>query len=393
MTFQTWSKGRDCLESPGPAAYSVPAPFGGGPHYTLKGRIPHPDPEAVPQILFLPSTLVYRATTFGYRGKGHIEDPVPAVETTKIPMGEGAPKYSLRSRYPEPPNTNPGPADYTISRDFPGPLPTVSEGHRTDFVDPNIIVSPDTYTLPSSFTKDRKTIAPAIPRPEPERNGPGPSAHVPASTLGQETPAYTVPHGPRDIRPGANPGPADYQRIRSLTSPYAIGTVIKNRTELPRGDLCDYPYHKYPGCISPRKFSHGTRPATSYETLGTGPAVDNRPPAIESRAAGIGRRPKAKAERGGPGPADYFKTPLPPPDLPICGFDGPTDRCPVDTEKERKKPGPGYYEQPGQFDKFRTGFYFTSRMMDDYVPDTAGPYVRQFSGLEGPKWTIGQKGV
>jgi hypothetical protein len=207
-----------------------------------------------------------------------------------------------------------------------------------------------------------------------------------------KTPQYSVPRGPREPPPINNPGPADYQRMRALTSPSAIGTVIKNRTPLPHGDQCDYPYHKYPGCISPRKFSHGKRPRTVYETPGTGPAVDNKPPAIESRRAGIGSRPKTKIE-GSPGPADYFKTPIPPKELPFYGFYGPPDRCPVDLEKEAKKPGPGYYEQPGQFDKFRTGYYFTSRMMDDFVPDTAGPYVQQFSGLAGPKWSIGLKNV
>lgn len=37
--FSTWSKNRNCTESPGPAADSVPAPFAGGPHDTFKSQI------------------------------------------------------------------------------------------------------------------------------------------------------------------------------------------------------------------------------------------------------------------------------------------------------------------------------------------------------------------
>jgi hypothetical protein len=70
---------------------------------------------------------------------------------------------------------------------------------------------------------------------------------------------------------------------------------------------------------------------------------------------------------------------------------GPTDRCPVNLKKVAEGAGPGYYEQEGQFDRFHGGFYFTSRKMPDYVPDTAGPYIAQISGFGGPKWTIGSK--
>jgi hypothetical protein len=125
--------------------------------------------------------------------------------------------------------------------------------------------------------------------------------------------------------------------------------------------------------------------------MGPGPIYD-KPPAIESRLAGIGVKPRAKTQgKPLPGPADYFKTPIPPKDLPFCGFYGPTDRLELHLEKEVEKPGPGYYEQRGQFEKFRRGFYFTSRTMDDYVPDSDGSYVPQISGLGGPKWTIGAK--
>jgi hypothetical protein len=185
-----------------------------------------------------------------------------------------------------------------------------------------------------------------------------------------------------------NPGPADYQRVRPLTSESAIGTIMKGRTALPQGDLCDYPYNRYEGSISPRKFSHGSRPVTRYETMGPGPVYDKQP-AIERRPISIGVKFRARADHF-PGPADYFKTPITPKPLPPCGFYGPTDRCPVDLKKVAKEPGPADYEGD-PVGRPRTGFYFTSRMMDDFVPDTAGTYVGQVSGLAGPKWTIGTK--
>jgi hypothetical protein len=92
-----------------------------------------------------------------------------------------------------------------------------------------------------------------------------------------------------------------------------------------------------------------------------------------------------------PGPADYFKTPITPKPLPPCGFYGPTDRCPVDLKKVAKQPGPGDYELERNFDRLTSGYYFTSRMMDDFVPDTAGSFIGQISGIQGPKWTIGSK--
>jgi hypothetical protein len=126
--------------------------------------------------------------------------------------------------------------------------------------------------------------------------------------------------------------------------------------------------------------------------MSPGPVYD-KPPAIESRPAGIGERPTQTASEKQPGPADYFETPITPHPPPLCGFYGPTDRCPVNLDHEKQKPGAGYYEQPGQFERFERGYYFTSRTMDDFVPDTGAPYQGQRSTLGGPRWTIGSKNI
>ncbi|OHS99821.1 hypothetical protein TRFO_33649 [Tritrichomonas foetus] len=393
MVFSTFSRGKRKDESPGPANYNIPAPFGSGPHYTLKGRPKEKPPDPEPAIIKMPSTLVYRTTTFGYRPREKEIEVTPGPENAvAIKFGTEGKKYSFRIKHFEPPNENPSPADYTISREFPGPKQTISSGKRTDFVDPNIIAPPGVYDLPVLFQKHKDlTIGNFIPLPEPERNGPGPAKYIAKTTIGQDTPHYSVPKGPRDAKPNDNPGPADYQRIRPLTSESKIATMMKHRTKLPQPDLCDYPYHKYPGCISPRKFTHGVRPKTSYETMSPGPIYDKKP-AIEYRPISIGNRIKYKNPLDdNPSPADYYSTEITPKEMPFCGFYGPTDRAPVDLEKEKKKPGPGYYEEKGQFEVFRKGYYFTSRDMDDFIPDTDGNFIGQISSLGGPKYTIGSK--
>jgi hypothetical protein len=125
--------------------------------------------------------------------------------------------------------------------------------------------------------------------------------------------------------------------------------------------------------------------------MSPGPIYD-KPPAIESRPAGIGLRPKTKVDRKGglPGPADYFKTPIPPKELPFCGLYGPTERLDLHLDRQKDEPGPAY-KLKGQFEGRRSGFAFGSRKMTDYVPDSDGSFQPQFSGLAGPKWTIGVK--
>lgn len=391
MGFSTWSKGRKDA-TPGPDTYSIPAPFGEGPKYTLKGRNKERKPDPEPAIILMPSTLQYNVTTFGCRPHDRKIDITPAPNGVAKPIGEDGPKYSLRFKYPEPPNTNPGPADYTISREFISPKQTISSGPRTDFIDQNIIAPPGVYDLPVLFkTHKDLTIGPFVPRPEPERNGPGPAKYIAKTTIGKDTPLYSQPQGPRFSKISDLPGPADYQRMRPLNSESRISTTIGSRPPLPHGDICDYPYHKYPGCISPRKFSHLKRPETSYETMSPGP-IYNKPPAIEKKPISIGSKTRIKNPHDDvPSPAEYFSIPITPTPFPPCGFYGPSDRCPVDLEKEAEKPGPGYYDEKGQFEVFRRGYYFTSRKMNDYVPDTAAPYHDQASTLGGPKYTIGSK--
>ncbi|KAK8875468.1 Outer dense fiber protein 3-like protein 2 [Tritrichomonas musculus] len=394
MVFSTFYRGKNSTNSPGPGSYNIPDQFGSGPRYTLKGRVKEKDPDPEPPIIKMPTTLVYTTTTFGFRAREKEPEMTPGPNVLPIPFGSDGKKYSFRFKYEDPPNTNPGPADYTISREFPGPKQTISEGKRWDAID-HKITAPPGFDIPSMFEKHKNMkIGDLIPLPEPERNGPGPAKYKAKTTIGKDTPLFTVPKGPRESKPNGNPGPADYQRLRPLTSESRIGTAMKFRTKLPQPDKCDYPYHKYPGCISPRKFTHGTRPATSYETLSPGPKYDKKS-SIEIKQKSIGSKPKSKNPfELNPGPADYFDVPLPTKDVPFCGFYGPTDRFPAGPElnKEKEKPGPADYDSnKGSFYQFNRGYYFTSRKMEDYVPDTAGPYIEQKSSLGGPKYTIGKK--
>ena len=108
------------------------------------------------------------------------------------------------------------------------------------------------------------------------------------------------------------------------------------------------------------------------------------------QAAILSRHPEKDLRADFPSPADYFKTPITPQPQP-SNFLGPSSRCPINIDQETYSPGPGYYEERGQFERPRTGYYFTSRMMEDFVPDTAGPYYAAKSTLGGPKYTIGKK--
>ena len=395
MTFTTFHKGERKVDSPGPAAYNVPAPFGEGPKYTLKGRYKEKDAEIEPSMIKMPSTLVIRDTTFGYRPKERPIEITPGPDAVAPRFGSEGKKYSFRFKYEDPPNTNPGPAEYTISREFPGPKQTISEGKRSDIVDRNFMVPPGVYDIPSDFEKHKSlTIGSYVPIPQPERNGPGPAKYIAKTHIGYDTPKYTMPKGPRDTPPNRNPGPADYQRIRPLTSQSRVSTSIKNRTNIfPETDPHNEPYYDYMGStFTPRKVSFGKRPKTSYKTIGPGPKYINKKPAIESRPAHIKSKYYFKNPMDdNPSPADYYSTEKVPRQAPFVGFYGPNDRCPVDLEKEKEKPGPGYYEEKDKFYEFKRGYYFTSRKMDDFIPDTDGGYVAQFSTLGGPKYTIGSR--
>lgn len=392
MGLSMWAKGRKA-ETPGPGTYSIPAPFGSGPQYTMKGRARDRDPDPEPAIIALPSTLVFRTTTFGYRPKEKPIDPTPGPNLTPTPIGSDSPKFSFKFKHPDPPNTNPGPADYTISREFPGPRQTISSGPRTT-LSRSSPAPIGLYKLPSSFDKHKPvSIGSLLPSPEPEHPGPGPGKYAPDTTIGTG-PSYTVPRGPRDWIPPDTPGPADYQRLRPLTSETRIGTSLKGPAHTDTKDKRDYPYYALPDTIIPRKRSHGVRPETSYETLGPGPAGYTPDIGLTPKSRTIGVLPPTPAIDKSPGPADYFKTEITPKPPPFCGFYGPTDRCIVDLAKESEKPGPADYDaRPGEFDVFRTGFYFTSRNLDSYTPDTAAPYMGQISSLGGPRWTIGLKDV
>ena len=264
MTFATFQRGHR-PDTPGPAAYSIPSSLGQGPKYTLKGRIKQKDPDPEPSIYKHPSTLSKKSSTFGHRAPEPKKEKNPGPSYVPPPIGSDARKSTFRIKHYEPLNTNPSPADYTISRDLTKMPQSIGEGPRIDEINYNIIVSPDRYTLPSDFNGNGKiTLGPSIPLPEPERNGPGPAKYIAETTIGKDTPLYSISHfHERNIE--ATPGPADYQRIRPLPSESKLACKFKWRTKLPQPDKCDYPYHAYPGTITPRKISHGIRPETSYD--------------------------------------------------------------------------------------------------------------------------------
>ena len=391
MVFSTFSRGKS-FDSPGPGSYSIPSSFGNGPRYTFKGRYKEKEPDIEPQMLKQPSTLIIRNTTFGRRGAEKPPDITPAPNKTYVPFGSDGRKCSIQSKFDDPPNTNPGPADYTISREFQSPQQTISSGKRYEPVDPNLIADPGSIKLPSTLNRKKTvTIGELIPIPDPDIPGPGPGKYRPKQTMGYETPRYSFPKGPRDEKYDTNPSPAEYQKIRPLSSGSKLGTTVKNRTpnflDPVRFD-CDYRY--YP-TMTPRKVSHGKRPATSYETMSPGP-IYNQKSSFEKKPITIGSKHKYKDPLlDNPSPVDYFKIPPVEKEQLICGFYGPTDRSIINSEKERNKPGPASYTKKRELDEFKTGFYFTSRKMEDFVPDTDGSYVAPYSTLGGPKYTIGNK--
>lgn len=390
MGLSAWAKGRRA-PTPGPGRYDVKGPFGEGPKYTLKGRIAERTPEPEPPIRTMESTLSRKGSSFGYTAYKAKEFITPGPNLDREEFGKDGVKYSFRFKHVEPRVDTPGPAEYTINRDILTQSVSIGTGTRWDPIDKNIIVAPDEYSPKRKCPEERPlTIGNYIPRPQPKRYGPGPGKYDMSYVMGTDTPKYSVRKGPRGEKESKNPGPADYQRIRELRNETAVPIALKSRTPLPHGDICDYPYHNIGGTIKPKKISHGTRPATSYETISPGPIYD-KPPAIEYKPITIKNNyPIPNPTAGNPGPGAYFKMPkTPQPES--HGFAGPTSRGPIDEAKAAEEPGPADYVPNRAFDKFERGYYFTSRMMEDYVPDTAAPYHDTKSTLGGPKFTIGQK--
>ena len=391
--FTIWALGKKPPPTPSPAEYTLPDAFGSGPKFSLKGRNKERRPSPCPSLYREASTLSKKGASFGIRAPEKPKDviPGPSVDTS-IPIGSQCPKFSIRSKLEDPPNTNPGPGQYRISREFTSVQQTIGRGKRSNIIDPNLIADPGSIRLPSQWENPPGiSFGPSIPLPEPERNGPGP-IYDQKTTMGQDTPYFSISRAPRDPIIHESPGPADYQQIRPLTSSSRIPYRIKNRTKLPQPDICDYPYHAYPGTITPRKLSHGIRPKTTDQTPGPGPYYNCRKSAEDSRQSKIGiRTPIKNPLDENPAPTDYFTVPITPYPTPLCPILGPTedDRAPINFKKEAEKPGPGYYDdQPTNFERPRTGYYFTSRMMNDFVPDTAAPYYPAQSTLGGPKFVI-----
>ena len=78
------------------------------------------DPDPEPAIVTLPSTLVYRTTSFGFRPKEKKPDITPGPEhANAIPIGSEAPKYSFRIKREEVPNKNPGIDENVIGKTYP----------------------------------------------------------------------------------------------------------------------------------------------------------------------------------------------------------------------------------------------------------------------------------
>ncbi|KAH0790997.1 H-SHIPPO 1 [Histomonas meleagridis] len=385
--MEKWCKGRKIETSPGPAAYAVPSSFGSGPKYTLKGRHKEKPPDPEPPLIKMPSTLRVSKTSFGCRPKSRQPDITPGPYNISYKFGSDQPKCSIRPKRERSfDNGNPGPADYTISRELFNKKKTILSGPRTDFVDKNIILPPGVYDIPSLFDqKNGITIGPSIPLPEPKRYGPGPSKYSQRVRPGTGARSSTI--SPRiDIPIKDSPGPADYQQIKPFDSNVSQKVTIKNRTTIPN-DQCNAPYYGCTGCMTPRKISFGSRPSTSYETISPGPIYE-LPSSIEYHPITIGERFQQHERNDTPGPGEYFHANTKHLRENSKGFIGPSERFPV-TKKDI--PGPGEYENIERFYKFKKGFYFTSRDMSYMVKEKGGEYIAQISSLGGPKYTIGNK--
>ena len=391
MGLSLWSRGRKTV-TPGPGRYDIPDQFGDGPKFTLKGRMKQKEPDPEPPIRSMSSTLNKKGSSFGY--SAYVPKPyvTPAPNYTPPKFGSDGRKTSFRFRREEKPNENPGPADYTINRDLKTTAIAIGEGKRYDLVDPNSYSSPCDHPEPRVCPEERPaTIGKFIPRPQPKRYGPGPAKYnMEIDLIKSNTPIY-IGEGRRGERPSTNPGPADYTINRDLMNPEAVPINLKGRPPLPHGDICDYPYNKLPDTIQPKKVSMGIRPKTSYETPGPGPEYKAES-TLSRQGYRIGNRtPLYDGTKGIPGPGTYFKMPPSERAGPFEGFSGPSDRSLINEREAVRTPGPADYRFNRDLDKFERGFYFTSRKMEDFVPDTDAPFHDIPSTLGGPKFTIGNK--
>lgn len=377
--------------NPGPANYSPPSLFPEGPKHTILNRPHEPQHGRDPKIQTLPSTLRKSYACFGQRIPSPPPYVTPAPSLIHEPPGVRSQKSHIGERHTVKQDDFPGPGQYDVSRSLSNLQFSIRTGQRTPVENNNLIVPPGVYDIPVLFQETKQfTIHPLIPIPEPERNGPGPAYDV-SYQMGTDTPHNSI-HNSYEFKPKEGPSPDAYTISRDIQNPSSIKFRFKGRPPLPRGDITDYPYQNIGGTITPKMVHHGIRPKTNYETISPGP-IYNKPGAIERKSITIGVRTSQKdPNRNNPPPDRYFQEPIPPRDNGSFSFRGSTDRCLVNTEKEKEKPGPADYRIKGQFEDPKGGFTFNSRKMEQYTPDTAAPYQRQFSSFEdGHKFTIGLK--
>lgn len=391
MGLSLWAKGKKA-PNPGPGRYDVPAPFGEGPHYTVKGRIKQRDPDPEPPIRSMTSTLSKKGSSFGYSAYTPKEFQTPGPTYSPPKFGTDGKKVAFRFKQREKPDENPGPGNYTISRELDTTPIAIGQGKRWDAVDPNSFSSPAEHPVPRSYPEEiPRKIGKFIPRPEPKRYGPGPAKYnMETNIIAVNTPIKIGSSLPIDPANG-KPGPAEYSINRDLENVNAVPINLKGRPPLPHGDICDYPYHKLPDTIQPKKLSMGVRPETSYETISPGPIYDHAS-TLSKQSASIGSKiPILDPHKGIPGPGTYFKMPPSQKADPFQGFPGSANRTTIDEREASNLPGPADYKYTRDFEKFERGFYFTSRKFRDYTPDTDAPFHDIPSTLGGPMFTIGNK--
>ena len=105
MGLSLWAKGKKA-PNPGPGRYDVPAPFGEGPHYTVKGRIKQRDPDPEPPIRSMTSTLSKKGSSFGYSAYTPKEFQTPGPTYSPPKFGTDGKRVAFRFKQREKPDEN-----------------------------------------------------------------------------------------------------------------------------------------------------------------------------------------------------------------------------------------------------------------------------------------------
>lgn len=412
MTFDCFARGHKDQSPPDPGKYNIPSTFGQAPKYSIGKRYIEKEKERTPDFYKLPSTLSKKGFSIGPLIKPKRSQSVISTKKDSDdhvtfysylpPFGQDGRKISIHQRHIQPKDETPGPGSYNIDIRKSSPAFSCGVGKRFDFVKEITLVAPGSYDIPTTLDLSRPlTIGTHSRKKFTKKSHPGPIYNT-RGKLGQDSPSYSFPKGPREPPTKVGPGPADYQKVEfGLTNDkkHQILPQMRSRTALPEKEVvtANVQFYDIQPSIVTKKKSIGSRPPTSYETLSPGP-IYNIPSTIDTtKPAHIYNKTEIKNPNiDNPSPDSYWMAPVPPPSQPIRGFSGPIDddRAVINIKQEKAKPGPAdYHNEKPAFSPGKKGYKMSSRTIRQSRPDTAAPYYSTSTTLGGPMYTIGLKDV